>query len=396
MAGSVAAVVHGFATLDPRVRIGGVVFNRVGSEGHAIQLREALAPLGIAVVGVLRRDDRLVWRDRHLGLVPVLEDRPRWSPPLDRLAAAIAERLRPRRGRGAGPLGAARSPPTTSPVPAPVRHRCGSGWPPGRRSRSRYTDTARRAGGRRRRASCRSTRSSTTALPDRCSPGSSSAAASPRSTPPRSPPTRPLLDDAAPAHRRRACRRGPSAAACCGCAARSTGARWSGVVPATARMTDRLTLGYRAAATTAPSPLGPAGTSSAGTSSTTRRSIPPATRWPRPAAAASAPAGFATPTLLAIFLHHHPGGDPSAVAAFLDACRRPTVTASEVDALLGPDALLVGVLDARASRSRCRRCRSAPRARCGRCTTTLTWRGAVADGRRRPRRCRSSPSSSGR
>ena len=34
-------------------------------------------------------------------------------------------------------------------------------------------------------------------------------------------------------------------------------------------------------------------------------------------------AGFASPTLLASFLHHHPGGDPSAVAAFLAACRVP-------------------------------------------------------------------------
>ena len=30
--------------------------------------------------------------------------------------------------------------------------------------------------------------------------------------------------------------------------------------------------------------------------------------------------GYATPTLLATFLHHHPGGDPSAVAAFAAAC----------------------------------------------------------------------------
>ncbi len=30
--------------------------------------------------------------------------------------------------------------------------------------------------------------------------------------------------------------------------------------------------------------------------------------------------GHATPTLLATFLHHHPGGDPSAVAAFVAAC----------------------------------------------------------------------------
>ena len=32
-------------------------------------------------------------------------------------------------------------------------------------------------------------------------------------------------------------------------------------------------------------------------------------------------AGFSTPTLVASFLHHHPGGDPSIVAGFLAACR---------------------------------------------------------------------------
>ena len=34
------------------------------------------------------------------------------------------------------------------------------------------------------------------------------------------------------------------------------------------------------------------------------------------------PDGFATPTLLATYLHHHPGGDPSAVARFVDTCRQ--------------------------------------------------------------------------
>ena len=43
----------------------------------------------------------------------------------------------------------------------------------------------------------------------------------------------------------------------------------------------------------------------------------------------SAPAGFASPTLLASFLHHHPGGDPSAVATFLDACRGRRVTVAQ-------------------------------------------------------------------
>ena len=32
--------------------------------------------------------------------------------------------------------------------------------------------------------------------------------------------------------------------------------------------------------------------------------------------------GFATPTLLATYLHHHPGGDPSAVGTFVATCRR--------------------------------------------------------------------------
>src|SRR3954463_5007351 len=45
MSASVAALVHGFATLDPSVRLAGVVLNRVASDGHETQLREALAPL---------------------------------------------------------------------------------------------------------------------------------------------------------------------------------------------------------------------------------------------------------------------------------------------------------------------------------------------------------------
>lgn len=73
LSASVAAVVHGFASFDDRVKVGGVVLNRVGSDGHETLLREALAPLGVAVFGALRRDGRLAWRSRHLGLVPVVE-----------------------------------------------------------------------------------------------------------------------------------------------------------------------------------------------------------------------------------------------------------------------------------------------------------------------------------
>ena len=89
MSGSVAALVHGYSTFDPAVRIAGVVLNRVGSPAHESMLREALEPIGIPVLGVLARADELGWRDRHLGLVPVVEQREAVEKSLDRLADAV-------------------------------------------------------------------------------------------------------------------------------------------------------------------------------------------------------------------------------------------------------------------------------------------------------------------
>jgi cobyrinic acid a,c-diamide synthase len=89
MSQSIAALVLGFATFDRRVRIAGVVCNRVGSRRHAELLRRALAPSGIPVLGVLPHDDAFTWRDRHLGLVPVVERPETVRDALDRLAAAI-------------------------------------------------------------------------------------------------------------------------------------------------------------------------------------------------------------------------------------------------------------------------------------------------------------------
>ena len=54
---SVAALVHGFASWDPEVRIGGVILNKVGSDRHEMLLREALDESGVPVLGVLRRAD---------------------------------------------------------------------------------------------------------------------------------------------------------------------------------------------------------------------------------------------------------------------------------------------------------------------------------------------------
>jgi cobyrinic acid a,c-diamide synthase len=89
MARSAAAIVHGFATFDPELRIAGVILNRVGSDHHELLLREAVGPLGIPVLGALRRDDRVVAPERHLGLVPAGEREPRATAALKTLAHAV-------------------------------------------------------------------------------------------------------------------------------------------------------------------------------------------------------------------------------------------------------------------------------------------------------------------
>lgn len=91
MSQSVAALVDGYSRWDPAIRVAGVVLNRVGSDSHEAMLRLALDD-GPPVLGVLRRDDALAWRSRHLGLRPVAEDPVGVRGSIDRLASIIADR----------------------------------------------------------------------------------------------------------------------------------------------------------------------------------------------------------------------------------------------------------------------------------------------------------------
>jgi cobyrinic acid a,c-diamide synthase len=70
---SLAAIVHGYQTLDDRIYIAGVVLNRVGSDRHLAMLQAAMASIQMPILGVLRRDDAVTLPDRHLGLVPTDE-----------------------------------------------------------------------------------------------------------------------------------------------------------------------------------------------------------------------------------------------------------------------------------------------------------------------------------
>ena len=86
MAQSLAPLVAGFAGHDPRVRVAGVILNRIGSARHEAMLRAA-CPL--PVLGAVPRDPGLATPARHLGLVQAAE-RPDLDAFLARAGAAMA------------------------------------------------------------------------------------------------------------------------------------------------------------------------------------------------------------------------------------------------------------------------------------------------------------------
>ncbi len=74
MARSAAAMVAGYARFDPTLRVAGVLFNRVSSEGHYHLLKAAVEhETDVVAVGHLRPDSELTIADRHLGLTMSLE-----------------------------------------------------------------------------------------------------------------------------------------------------------------------------------------------------------------------------------------------------------------------------------------------------------------------------------
>jgi cobyrinic acid a,c-diamide synthase len=69
---SAAASVLGFASFDPRVRIAGIVLNRVGSDRHRASVERAIGTLDIPLSAPSRATRRSL-PERHLGLVQALE-----------------------------------------------------------------------------------------------------------------------------------------------------------------------------------------------------------------------------------------------------------------------------------------------------------------------------------
>ena len=91
MSQSAAALVGGFRDYDPRVRISGIIVNRIKNESHYRLLSEIIeTQCGIPCVGWFPEDPALRLESRHLRLIPA-EELESLSELLDRAADSIAD-----------------------------------------------------------------------------------------------------------------------------------------------------------------------------------------------------------------------------------------------------------------------------------------------------------------
>ena len=312
---SVAALVYGYDRFLPHVRVAAVVLNRVGSPGHEILLREALAPSGIPVLGALPRDDAMTGRDRHLGLVPVVEREAEVNDALVRLAGAVAAHVDLDAVMAlAGSAAMSATGEVSLPAPGPPFRVAVAGGPAFSFTYTDTIDALQAAGGE--------------VVPfdplvDRALPagmdGLIVGGGFPEVFAAELSANQDLLADL----RAQISAGLPTWAECGGLlllARGLDGHRLAGVIDAEGTMTGQLTLGYRTVVAQQESPVGRAGIEWRG-HEFHYSALEPAgdalrltSRWGERAE------GWATPSLLATYVHHHPGGDPSLVSAFAAAC----------------------------------------------------------------------------
>jgi len=65
---SVAPLIHGFKTFNPKLKLAGVVFNMVASENHYKFLKDACEDAGVECLGYMKKNPELNIPGRHLGL----------------------------------------------------------------------------------------------------------------------------------------------------------------------------------------------------------------------------------------------------------------------------------------------------------------------------------------
>lgn len=87
---SAAAIALGCMHYDPRIRIAGVILNKVASERHRRLVAQGMAKIGLPVLGSLPREASLILPERHLGLVQAGETADLHAR-LDALAQAVSQ-----------------------------------------------------------------------------------------------------------------------------------------------------------------------------------------------------------------------------------------------------------------------------------------------------------------
>ncbi|NUR58048.1 MAG: cobyrinate a,c-diamide synthase [Catenulispora sp.] len=320
---SIAALVHGFRSFDPEVRLAGVILNRVGSDTHRSILTEALDELGLPVLGTLRRDAKVSAPSRHLGLVPVAERRAeavqavaalgalvddgvrldevyslaRTAPPLSTTAWDAAAEVGPRRG-------------------AKPRIAIASG-PAFTFSYAENAELLTAAGAE----LCPFDPLRDEALPE-CVGGLVIGGGFPEVHAPELTANEALRGSVAAFARDG----GAIAAECAGLlylGKSLDGLPMCGVLDAEAVMTDRLTLGYRHAVAAAESVLAAAGTRVSGhefhrTAVSPSAGSPPAWHWRRDGGPVTE--GFAGARIHASYLHLHWAGTPSVARRLVESC----------------------------------------------------------------------------
>ena len=93
MARSTGAVAHGLATFDPQVRVAGVILNNVASPRHRDEAVAGVRAAGLPVLGALPRGVAVPVPSRHLGLIPAAERAGAAVRSVAELGAAIAEHV---------------------------------------------------------------------------------------------------------------------------------------------------------------------------------------------------------------------------------------------------------------------------------------------------------------
>jgi cobyrinic acid a,c-diamide synthase len=326
---SVAALVHGFRSFDPGLRLAGVVLNRVGSDRHRAILTEALDGIGVPVLGSLHRTAAVAAPSRHLGLVPVAERAPESVEAVDALAdlvkssidlhavERVAHELSPRPARTWSPQAAIGEPVAAAGQGPVVAIAAGAAFT---FSYAEHAELLAAAGAQ--------------VVPfdplhdERLPEGTRALVVGggfPEVYAPELSANRPLRE----AVRRLAADGGVIAAECAGLlylAESLDGAPMCGVLPAEAAMTDQLTLGYREAVAPASSVLCDTGTRISGHEFHRTRLTPsageqPAWLWRPQNTPGTRPIGdgFIEDRVHASYLHVHWAGTPSIARRIVEA-----------------------------------------------------------------------------